>query len=196
MTSVDGFDISSDRKKILYRARGEWSIVGSKEKAPAGQGKLRTDAIEVRIDPRAEWKQIFDEAWRINRDYFYATNMHGVDWNAAKKKYEGFLPHIAARNDLNRIIQWMSSELSVGHHRVGGGDQLYETKVVPGGLLGADYAVENGRYRFKKVYGGLNFNPRSAFAIDRARRGRESRRLPARGSRAGSSAPDEHLQPV
>jgi tricorn protease len=159
MTAVDGFDISSDKKKILYRARGEWSIVGSKEKAPAGQGKLRTDAIEVHIDPRAEWNQIFDEAWRINRDYFYATNMHGVDWNAAKKKYEVFLPHIAARNDLNRIIQWMSSELSVGHHRVAGGDQLYETKVVPGGLLGADYAVENGRYRFKKVYGGLNFNP-------------------------------------
>jgi tricorn protease len=85
--------------------------------------------------------------------------MHGVDWNAAKKKYEVFLPHIAVRSDLNRILQWMSSELSVGHHRVGGGDQLYETKTVPVGLLGADYAIENGRYKFKKVYGGLNWNP-------------------------------------
>jgi tricorn protease len=159
MTAINGFELSFDKKKILYNAREEWGIVASKDKSQAGQGKLRTDAVEVLIDPQAEWKQIFDEAWRINRDYFYATNMHGVDWNAAKKKYEVFLPHIAVRNDLNRIIQWMSSELSVGHHRVGGGDQLYETKNVPGGLLGADYVVENGRYRFKKVYGGLNWNP-------------------------------------
>ena len=63
------------------------------------------------------------------------------------------------RADLNRVIQWMCSELSVGHHRGGGGDTLAEVKTVPGGLLGADYAIENGRYRFAKVYGGLNWNP-------------------------------------
>src|SRR4029450_12085850 len=114
---------------------------------------------EVRIDPRAEWNQMFHEAWRINRDYFYAPNMHGADWNAMRRKYEGFLPHVAGRSDLNRIIQWMCSELAVGHHRVGGGDFLNQPKSVPGGLLGADYVIENGRYRFKKVYGGLNWAP-------------------------------------
>src|SRR5262249_17291034 len=99
MTGIDHYELSADKKKILYKARDEWGIVGSKEKSQTGQGKLKTDAIEVFIDPQAEWKQIFDEAWRINRDYFYATNMHGVDWNAARKKYEVFLPHIAVRND-------------------------------------------------------------------------------------------------
>ncbi len=70
-----------------------------------------------------------------------------------------FLPDLAVRDDLNRVIQWMCSEVGVGHHRVGGGDARTEFTAVPGGLLGADYAVENGRYRFKKVYGGLNWNP-------------------------------------
>jgi tricorn protease len=86
-------------------------------------------------------------------------HMHGVDWKAAREKYAPLLPHAAVRGDVNRIIQWMCSELSVGHHRGGGGDTLAEVKTVPGGLLGADYAIENGRYRFAKVYGGLNWTP-------------------------------------
>jgi tricorn protease len=120
---------------------------------------LNIDAIEVKIDPRSEWAQIFDETWRINRDYFYASNMHGADWPAMRKKYELFLPHLACRDDLNTVIQWMCSELAVGHHRVGGGDFIDSPERVPGGLLGADYSIENGRYRFEKVYGGLNWNP-------------------------------------
>jgi tricorn protease len=143
----------------MYETRNSLGIIPAGKKAKPGEGKLNTDAIEVRIDPRAEWKQIFDEAWRINRDYFYATNMHGADWEAMKDKYKVFLPHLSCRSDLNRVIRWMCSELAVGHHRVGGGDYLYRPKRVAGGLLGVDYAIENGRYRFKKVYGGLNWNP-------------------------------------
>ena len=69
-----------------------------------------------------------------------------------------FLPHLATPADLNRVLQWMSSELSVGHHNVGGGDTLTEPRTVPGGLLGTDYEIASGRYRLnlKKVYGGLN----------------------------------------
>ena len=156
---VRDYVVSADKKKILYTGNNVWSIVAVTPKPQPGQGKINVDEIEVHIDPRAEWTQIFNEAWRINRDYFYATNMHGVDWNAARQKYAQFLPHLATRNDLNLVIQWMCSELAVGHHRVGGGDYLYQPKNVPGGLLGADYSVENGRYRFKKVYGGLNWNP-------------------------------------
>ena len=85
--------------------------------------------------------------------------MHGIDWEQQHEKYAAFLPHVATRADLNRVLQWMSSELSVGHHNVGGGDTLTEPKAVPGGLLGADYEIANGRYRLKKVYGGLNWNP-------------------------------------
>lgn len=159
LSDLNDYQISADHKKILYRSKDSWSIAELKDKIEAGKGKLNIDSIEVRIDPRAEWAQIFDEAWRINRDYFYATNMHGVDWAAMKKKYETFLPHVATRRDLNRVIQWLGSELAVGHHFVGGGDFLNEPKNVPGGLLGADYAIENDRYRFKKIYGGLNWNP-------------------------------------
>jgi tricorn protease len=159
LSGVSGFELSADKKKILHISGQNFFITALAPKPLPGQGKLNVDAIEVRIDPRLEWKQIFDEAWRINRDFFYATNMHGADWPAMKKKYEVFLPHLACRSDLNRVIQWMCSELGVGHHRVGGGDSLVQAKNVPAGLLGADYSIENGRYRFKKVYGGLNWNP-------------------------------------
>ena len=159
VTGAASFEISADGKKLLYTARDAAFIVPAAEKPEPGKGKLNIDAVEVRIDPRAEWPQIFNEAWRINRDYFYDPNMHGADWPAMRQKYSAFLPHLATRNDLNRAIQWMCSELVVGHHRVGGGDSLYQPKNVPGGLLGADYSIENGRYRFKKVYGGLNWNP-------------------------------------
>jgi tricorn protease len=121
--------------------------------------KLNVDDIEVKIDPRAEWDQMFNEAWRINRDYFYDPGMHGNNWQAVKAKYAPFLPHLTVREDLTKLTGWMLSELSVGHSREGGGETLAEPKTVPGGLLGADYSVENGRYRFKKVFGGLNWTP-------------------------------------
>jgi tricorn protease len=161
IAGITGYQVSADTKKLLLAQRDAMSIVAvpAADRIPPGQGRLNIEAVEVSVDPRAEWLQIFNEAWRINRDYFYATNMHGADWNAMKQKYAVFLPDLAVRSDLNRVIQWMCSELGVGHHRVGGGDSIYEPKNVPGGLLGADYAVENGRYRFKKVYGGLNWNP-------------------------------------
>src|SRR5207248_9773152 len=129
---------------------------------PGGEGgdqRLNLDAIEVRIDPRAEWKQIFEEAWRINRDFFYDPNMHGADWKAVKAKYEPFLPHVTNGADLYRVISWMLSELAVGHSRYTPGERVHERKTTPGGLLGADYEVADGRYRFKKIYGGLNWSP-------------------------------------
>lgn len=159
LPEVESFTVSGDGKKLLYQLKDAWSIAPTTRKIEPEEGRLSVDGIEVRIDPRAEWNQIFDEAWRINRDYFYASNMHGVDWNAARDKYAAFLPDVPTRADLNRLLQWLSSELAVGHHRVTGGDPLTEPKTVPGGLLGADYSVQRGRYRFEKVYGGLNWNP-------------------------------------
>jgi tricorn protease len=155
------YTISADGKKALVNlAPDGWSIVDlAAAPATADKGKLNLDAVEVRVEPRQEWPQIFDEAWRINRDYFYDPGMHGADWNAIKKKYEVFLPHLATRGDLERVIRWMLSELAVGHSNTGPGERPRERKAVPGGLLGADYEVANGRYRFKKVYGGLNWSP-------------------------------------
>jgi tricorn protease len=159
LPEASDYIVSADAKKLLYRNGNNWSIVPTTRAIQPAEGRIAVDTIEVRFDPTAEWKQIFDEAWRINRDYFYAPNMHGVDWAKQKAKYAPFLSHLATRADLNRVLQWMSSELSVGHHSVGGGDSLTEPRTVPGGLLGADYEVANGRYRLRKVYGGLNWNP-------------------------------------
>jgi tricorn protease len=157
---VDGFSISADRSKLLYSTAEGWAIAKiTPEPIDATKGKLPIDQLEVKVDPATEWPQIFNEAWRINRDYFYDPGMHGADWPAMREKYAAFLPHVVTRRDLNRVIQWMCSELAVGHHRVGGGDERLDRDEVPGGLLGADYEIANGRYRFAKVFGGLNWNP-------------------------------------
>jgi tricorn protease len=156
---VNDYSVSANQKKILLNTGENWLIAAAGEKIDLSKGKLATGSIQVKIDPRAEWPQIFHEAWRINRDYFYDPNMHGADWPALREKYAAFLPHLAARPDLNRVIQWMCSELAVGHSYLGGGDRLSLVNSIPGGLLGADFEVAEGRYRFKKVFGGLNWNP-------------------------------------
>ncbi len=155
---VLAFTLSRDGKKVLAQTP-EGFRIGSSEEALEGGETLAVDAIQVKIDPTAEWKQIFNEAWRINRDYFYDPGMHGADWPAMREKYAQFLPHLSNRRDLNRLLRWMSSELAVGHHFVFGGDRLATADHVPGGLLGADYEIDEGRYRFAKVFGGLNWNP-------------------------------------
>lgn len=156
---VNFYQLSHDKKKILYRTEESWKIVSTSGQEESDKGNLNVNSIQVHIDPKSEWEQIFHEAWRVNRDYFYATNMHGCDWEAMREKYSTFLPHLSCRQDLNRLIGWMCSELAVGHHRVGGGDFYHDPEEIPGGLLGADYVIESGRYRFKKIYGGLNWNP-------------------------------------
>jgi tricorn protease len=160
---ADRYEVSFDGKKVLARHKEAWSIVAASGKKPEGKdggdGKLKIDTVAVKVDPRAEWPEIFDEAWRVNRDYFYDPHMHGRDWAAMKAKYAPFLPYLSSRGDLNRLIQWMCSELAVGHHRNTPGDSYLDGTPVPGGLLGADYEVANGRYRFRKVFGGLNWNP-------------------------------------
>jgi len=126
---------------------------------PEGQtGALKTESIEVRADPRAEWRQMYREAWRVERDFLYDPGYHGLDLAAAEKKYEPFLENIASRRDLNYLFSEMLGELTLGHLFAGGGDTP-EVKRVETGLLGADYKIENGRYRFARVYNGENWNP-------------------------------------
>jgi len=160
LEGVRGFTLSRDHEKALIRMEGGWWIASvTGDEVETEKGKLAIDKIQVKIDPREEWAQIFDEVWRINRDYFYDPQIHGVDWNAMKARYAQFLPHLAVRADLNRVIRWLCSELAVGHSYSGGGDTLVKAKSVPGGLLGADYEAAGERYRFAKVYGGLNWTP-------------------------------------
>ncbi|MEM8900275.1 MAG: PDZ domain-containing protein, partial [Bacteroidota bacterium] len=152
------FMIAANGKKMLFQSGGAWGVTNVGKK-PNG-GMLNTSAIQVKIDPAKEWENIFYEAWRVNRDYFYDPGMHGVDWEAMKAKYSVFLPDLSCRSDLYRVMEWMCSELAVGHHRFGSrGDRLNNPERIGGGLLGADYSVENNRYRLSKIYGGLNWNP-------------------------------------
>ena len=159
LAGLDGYSLSGDGKKVLWADGESWGIADAGGEISRGETGLAVDKLEVRVDPPAEWRQIYDESWRINRDYFYDPGMHGADWTAMGERYEQFLDHITTRDDLNRVLQWMSSELAVGHHRVGGGDQRSEAEEVEGGLLGADFAIDHDRYRFARVYGGLNWNP-------------------------------------
>lgn len=159
LEGANGFTVSAKASHLLVSAGGGFNIAAAGSPVKRSEGKLDLDRARIKIDPRAEWAQIFDEAWRINRDYFYDPNMHGADWPAMREKYAQFLPDMAVRADLNRLIQWMCSELAVGHHSVGGGETLVKADRIPGGLLGADYEVADGHYRFAKVFGGLNWNP-------------------------------------
>jgi tricorn protease len=162
LDNIISFDLSANGEKMLYRQQQNWFIAATATLGtPAfkpGEGKIKTEEMEVYVDPRAEWDQMYRETWRIERDFFYAPNYHGLDLQATAKKYEPYLASLAHRADLNYLFQEMLGELSVGHLYVQGGDTP-DPKRVPGGLLGADYKIENGRYRFARVYNGENWNP-------------------------------------
>jgi tricorn protease len=158
IAGIQNIDVSSNGEKFLYQQGDDWFIAPTAQAAKPGEGKLKLDEMEVWVDPHAEWKQMFDEIWRIERDFFYDPNMHGVNIKALAKEYEPYLDRIATRDDLNYLFSQMLGEINVGHMFVGGGDSP-ELKRVPVGLLGADYTLENGRYRFQRVYNGENWNP-------------------------------------
>lgn len=152
------FSISQDGEKMLYQQGQNWMISAAGTPAKPGEGVLKLDGMEARIDPRAEWKQMYREVWRIERDFFYDPGLHGLDWRASEQKYAPYLESVASRGDLNYLFEEMLGELTVGHLFVRGG-AFPEVKRVRGGLLGADYKIENGRYRIAKVYSGENWNP-------------------------------------
>jgi tricorn protease len=164
LDEVNDFAVSFDGGKILYRKGEQWSTAGTDEPPASGGtpkpglGPLKLDTMQVYVEPKAMWKQIYDETWRIERDFFYDPGYHGLDLDKARKKYAPYLDGIASRNELTYLFQEALGELTVGHMFVGGGDRP-QAKKVKGGLLGADFALENGRYRVARVYDGENWNP-------------------------------------
>ena len=150
--------LSSNGEKALIRRGQNWAIVGTQKPPKAGDGKIKTADVRVKVDPRAEWRQMYREVWRIERDFLYDPNAHGLDLQAAEKRYAPFLDGLGSRTDLNYLISEMLGNLVLGHTRNGGGDTP-SVERVPGGLLGADYSIENGRYRFARIYHGENWNP-------------------------------------
>src|SRR5262249_7350709 len=120
----------------------------------------KTSDMETYVDPRAEWRQMFNEVWRGEGQFFYDPGTHGLDIEKAKKLYEPYLATVVHRDDLNYLFREMVNQIVVGHTFIRGGDLPRQTPVSVG-LLGADYAIENGRYRFARVYNGENWNPQA-----------------------------------
>lgn len=157
LAGVSEAAISADGKMLLLQREGAaWSTakVGETLKPEP----LSLSGVRLRIEPRREWAQIFDEAWRMERAYFYDRKLHGLDWAAVRARYEPLLAHVVRREDLNALLGEMIGELQVGHNRISGGDVHEETRI-PVGLLGADYRLEQGRYRFARLYSGESWNP-------------------------------------
>jgi tricorn protease len=148
---------SLDRKKLLLTgAEGKLEVADASEKLEPKP--LDVSGLRMFVDPRQEWHQIFEDTWRMEQQYFYDPNMHGLDWNAIRSRYEPLLDFVQRREDLNDLLVEMIGELQVGHNRLGGGDVERE-RPAGIGLLGADFKIENGLYRIAKIYRGDRWNP-------------------------------------
>jgi len=157
--------VSSDGNKMLAMIAGDWKIMNTSS-ATGSDGKSVKITLKKQLDRSAEWKQIFEEAWRYERDYFYDPGMHGRNWNEVYEKYSPLIPYIKHRTDLTYILDQMNGELSVGHSFVFGGDypEVDKSSV---GLLGADLIAENNRWKIKRIYTTESWNPELSSPLDR-----------------------------
>jgi tricorn protease len=173
---VAAYAVSADGHKLVYRAaaaggqrggggRGNGGnnppslfLVDADRNAPQnGQGRL-TVSLRMYLDPKEEFKQIFNEGWRNERDYLYVPNMHGADWKGMKEMYGELLPYAMHRADLNYLLDNMGAEIAIGHSYVRGGD-MPSVPSSPGGLLGADFTIDSGRYKITRIYDNESWNP-------------------------------------
>jgi tricorn protease len=177
VTGVAAYDISADGHKLVYRAGGGGGRggrgAGAAAGAPAGPALFLVDAdrvppqagagrlnvsLRMYLEPKEEFKQIFYEGWRNQRDYLYVPNMHGADWPKMKEMYGQLLPYVNHRADLNYLLDEMGAEIAIGHSFVRGGD-MPSLPASPGGLLGADFEIDGGRYKITRIYDNESWNP-------------------------------------
>ncbi len=172
MEDADGFALSFDGKKLLYAAPksggngdgpdhdyGIIDAVPGPAPKKEGDGTLNLSGMKMQVVPAAEWRQIFNEVYRQERDYFFEASMNGVDWAGERDKYAQLLPYVSNRFDLNYILGELIGELSNSHTYVGGGDYP-PLKPISVGMLGVDYELDtaSGYYHFKKIYPGKNWD--------------------------------------
>jgi tricorn protease len=158
LDDVASFTLSANGDKLLYRQGSRWAIASAGGTIDAGKGTLNLAEMESYVDPPVEWREMYREAWRGLRDFFYDPGLHGLNLAQMQQRYEPYLENLGSREDLNYLFREMLGEVTVSHMSAGGGD-FPRANRVRGGLLGADYRVENGRYRFARVYDGENWNP-------------------------------------
>lgn len=157
--------VSQDGKKMLFRAGRRWQVVGTAS-PPSDGGDALDVVLRMRLDRVAEWGQMFDEAWRYERDFFYDPGMHGNDWEAVRDRYRPLVSHVRHRSDLTYLLDQVNGELSVGHSFVFGGDfPAVDTSRV--GLLGADLEASEGRWRIRRIYTYESWNPTLEAPLDR-----------------------------
>lgn len=153
LAEVENFVMSADGKKLLVRQDETMAIVDA---APDQKldAPLVLSGMKIVVDRRAEWRQLFREAWRIERDFFYDPTMHGLDWQAIHKHYQAMIEDCTSREDVDFVIGEMIAELNVGHAYVRGGGDLEEGPEVSVGMLGADFELDSGAYRINRIHQG------------------------------------------
>jgi tricorn protease len=151
--------LSADGKSLIYRIGNDYAVAKNQPGQKGGADKIELTNLTMKIEPRKEWNQIYADAFRIFRDYFYVNNLHGVDWEGIKKTYGALLPHVPSRFDLDYILNEIVSETNTGHAYVDWGD-IGKVARVDGGLLGAELEADLSakRYIIRKIYAGENWN--------------------------------------
>jgi tricorn protease len=162
IAGVSQISITDNGKSLLAKAPDGWKLLSTD--AP-NAGKPVKVNLQMKLDRMAEWNQMFEEAWRYERDYFYDPNMHGRDWNEVYKRYAPLVPYIKHRSDLSYVLDMLNGELSVGHSFVFGGD-MPEVEKPQVGLLGSDFEVDNNRWKIKRIYTSENWNPELSGPLD------------------------------
>ena len=156
-SSLMGLSISPDGKKLLLNmGEGKMETGDASEKLDSKPVDLA--GLKMWVDPRQEWRQIFDETWRMEQQYFYDPNMHGLDWQAIRLRYQPLVEFVQRREDLNELLTEMIGEMQVGHNRILDGD-IHAEGPSGAGLLGADFVIDHKLYRIKTIYHGDQWNP-------------------------------------
>jgi tricorn protease len=157
--AINGFTVTADRKKMLVRQQRDHAIIDLPSARVELKDKLDFSKLEMQLDRAAEWNQIYHESWRQMRDFFYAPNLHGVDWSTQGRKYATLVPHVRHRNDLSYLIGELIGELNVGHAYVGGGERANDAPRVQVGLLGAEFSrdPQSRAYRIDRILRGQNW---------------------------------------
>jgi tricorn protease len=154
------FALNPDRSKLVYFADATLGVVDVKPGVKVGDGKVDVQAVEARVEPSAEWRQMFWEAWRVERDGFFREDLWGLDWKAIGKRYEQYLPHVRHRQDLYYVLGMMIGELGTSHAYVSSppGEPASPERAASAAMLGADYERDGRHVRFKRVYAGTLTN--------------------------------------
>lgn len=150
------FSVSANGEKAIAKIGSSWKVFDAT--TGEGKGQVLKVTLKMHLDRQAEWKQIFEEAWRYQRDYFYDPDMHGRNWDIVYKRYAPLVPHIKHRSSLNYVLDQMNGELSVGHSFVFGGD-FPKTENYPTGLLGANLVTDKGRWKIDRIFNTESWNP-------------------------------------